>query len=67
MHNRSVAAGHLNVLALASIRTMWPIVGPLASKLLLIKVDIILFDMNNGLPEQSICFADECRGDLETE
>ena len=62
-------AGHLDILTLLAIdvrgRTRATITFALALQFLFVEVNVILFDMDNRLSEESVRFADEGRRDLK--
>jgi hypothetical protein len=44
---------------------MWLVVFSFAFQLLLIKIDGIVFDMNNRLPKKAVSLSDKGRGNLK--
>ena len=61
--------GHLDVLALfatvsLSLSPRALVAFALALQLLLVKVDVVLFDVDDRLPEEGVGFSDERGGDL---
>lgn len=61
--------GHLDVLALFATVSLslgaWALVAfALALEFLLVKVDVVLFDVDDRLPKEGVGFSDECGGDL---
>lgn len=70
LHGLDFGRGHLHVVLRVELicgsRRLWSSIASFPFKLFLVKVDIILLDVDNGLAKEGIGFPYKRRGDLSS-